>query len=140
MVVVWRPCCAGYFDCADLVDTFLLYRKPQDRPTGQTAKTEKFRPYACLITQDEQALRYPIIHTIWRIGRSRNNEMTLNDSSISCRHAEIRRNADGHLILLDTNSANGLFVNNEKILEHILQEGDIIEIGDSSLRFYAAPC
>jgi len=118
---------------------FLLYRRADGKSANPASTTEKFRPYAYLVTQDEKGLRYPIIHTVWRIGRSRDNEMTLNDNSISRRHAEIQRDNNGHFILLDTSSANGLFVNNEKIRQHTLQEGDIIEIGDISLRFTQRP-
>ncbi|NIO84343.1 MAG: FHA domain-containing protein, partial [Candidatus Aminicenantes bacterium] len=52
---------------------------------------EQFRPYAYLISQTENAKRYPITRTTWRIGRSMDNEMTLPDNSISRRHAEIQR-------------------------------------------------
>ncbi len=65
--------------------------------------------------------------------------MTLDDNSILRRHAEIQRDSNGRFILLDTNSANGLFVNNEKKLKHTLQEGDIIEMGDIALRFTQHP-
>ena len=122
-----------------LFTLFLLYKKPVAKSESQPSKQEEFRPYAYLVTQDEKGLRYPIIRTIWRIGRSRDNEMTLNDHSISRRHAEIQRDSNGQFILLDTNSSNGLFVNDEKISKHILQEGDIIEIGDISLRFTQRP-
>lgn len=121
-----------------LLTLFLLYKKPATKPEKESSRQDEFRPYAYLIAQDEQ-LRYPVTRTIWRIGRSRDNEMTLNDSSISRRHAEIQRDNKGNFILLDTNSSNGVFVNNEKVTVHQLKEGDMIEIGDVCLRFTQRP-
>jgi pSer/pThr/pTyr-binding forkhead associated (FHA) protein len=65
--------------------------------------------------------------------------MTINDSSVSRRHAEIQRYNNGKFVLFDRDSTNGVFVNNRKISKHRLEEGDIIEIGDVFLRFTQHP-
>ncbi|MFQ5660827.1 MAG: FHA domain-containing protein [Gammaproteobacteria bacterium] len=95
----------------------------------------EFRPFAYLVVQDEKRTRYPITSTTWRIGRTRDNELTLQDSSVSRRHAEIQRYSNGKFIIFDVDSLNGVYVNEEKIKKKRLQEGDIIEIGDIYLRF-----
>jgi hypothetical protein len=99
----------------------------------------EFKPYAYLVVQDETKKRYPITNTIWRIGRGTDNEMTLRDSSVSRRHAEIDRDKGDVFTIIDLDSTNGVYVNNEKIRKHILHEGDIIEIGDINLRFTLLP-
>jgi hypothetical protein len=116
----------------------LTRRQTPVKSTGTTSPAE-FKPYAYLIAQDEKATRYPITRTTWRIGRSRDNEMTLDDNSISRRHAEIQRLANGRFMLSDRDSLNGVFVNDHKVNRHILSEGDIIEIGDFFLRFTQNP-
>ena len=73
------------------------------------------KPLAYLITQEEKSKSYPITSSTWRIGRSRDNEMTLADNSISRRHAEIQRESDGKFVLYDRGSSNGVFINNKKI-------------------------
>ena len=93
------------------------------------------KPYAFLITHDEPMVRYPIIRSTCRLGRSKNNEITLRDASISRRHAEIHRDTGDEFSLIDLNSLNGVFVNGEKIGKYKLNEGDVIEIGDVELRF-----
>ena len=122
-----------------LISLLLLSRKSVPAQPVNTVKRELTKPFAYLIAQDEKATRYPVTSTIWRIGRSMDNEMTINDSSISRRHAEIQRSNSGKFVLYDRESTNGVFVNNKKINKHKLEEGDIIEIGDIYLRFTQHP-
>lgn len=94
---------------------------------------------AYLVTQDQYSRPYLVTHRTCRIGRSRDNEMFINDSSISRKHAEIRRGRNGKYVLYDRNSTNGVFVNRTRICKHTLQEGDIVEIGDVILKFTEHP-
>lgn len=114
-----------------LITLFLLWHR---RPEPNQAKSE-YKPYAYLITNDEHKTRYPITRTIWRIGRSKDNELSLSDTSLSRRHAEIHRNTNGTFDIVDMNSMNGVYINNEKIGKAELHEGDIVEIGDVFLHF-----
>jgi Mg-chelatase subunit ChlD len=115
-----------------LITLFLLWRKP-----GQQVISLKneYRPYAYLIANDANGTRYPITRTICRIGRSKDNELNLDDTSVSRRHAEIHRNSDGTFDIIDMNSMNGVYVNNEKVGKAELHEGDVLEIGDFFLNF-----
>jgi hypothetical protein len=114
-----------------LVITYQQGRKKHASDSGIT----EFKPYAYLVLQDETKKRYPITRTTWRIGRGKDNEMTLKDSSISRRHAEIHREKGDIFTLYDLESLNGVYVNNNKVSKVILHEGDIIEIGDINFRF-----
>ena len=121
------------------VATFVMMLKRQNKNQGNIMNFPEIKPYAFLITQDESKARYPITRTTCRLGRSKNNEITLRDSSVSRRHAEIHRDKGDEFTLIDLNSLNGVFVNNEKIGRYKLKEGDIVEIGDISLRFTFMP-
>jgi pSer/pThr/pTyr-binding forkhead associated (FHA) protein len=69
-----------------------------------------------------------------RIGRSNNNDITVNDSSVSSIHAELE--PEGlHFYLTDFNSRNGTFVNKELVISRRLSHGDVISIGNHSLIF-----
>jgi signal transduction histidine kinase len=68
------------------------------------------------------------------LGREATNEVQLNDSEISRRHAEVRRTAEG-LVLADLSSSNGTFVNTEKIGERLLRNGDRVQVGRTLLLF-----
>jgi hypothetical protein len=123
-----------------LLTLYMLFRKQQPVDTGRkNVAYAEIKPLAYLITQDEKAKRYPVTSSTWRIGRSLDNEMTIADSSISRRHAEIHRELDGQFVVYDRGSTNGVYVNNKKISKHRLAEGDIIEMGDIFLRFTQNP-
>jgi FHA domain-containing protein/von Willebrand factor type A domain-containing protein len=115
-----------------LITLFLLWNR---RPETKIISDSNYKPYAYLIADDGNETRYPITRTIWRIGRSKDNELTLNDTSLSRRHAEIHRNSNGTFDIIDMNSMNGVYINNEKIGKSELHEGDVLEIGDIFLHF-----
>jgi hypothetical protein len=71
------------------------------------------------------------------IGRGADATIRLQDSSVSRRHAEIRPNADGYVVV-DLGSTNGTRVNGAGITERQLRDGDTISVGDSQLRFEAS--
>jgi len=63
------------------------------------------------------------------IGRDKDCQYNLNHSSVSRKHCEIKIEGE-KLLLKDLSSKNGTFVNGEKIQSIILEEGDIIRIGE----------
>ena len=63
------------------------------------------------------------------IGRLGDNEVQLEEGSVSSRHAEIVVE-DGQVLLRDLGSTNGTFLNGEQVTgEHPLKEGDEIYFG-----------
>ena len=76
------------------------------------------------------------------IGRAPDNTVVLNDPRASRYHAHIRQQ-DGSYVIVDgrpggARSANHVFVNGEQRLEHVLADGDRVQIGASHLRFAQA--
>ncbi|MDX1519962.1 MAG: FHA domain-containing protein, partial [Gammaproteobacteria bacterium] len=112
----------------------ISYIKPRERDLPQVQLGD-LKPYAYLVLQDESKRRYPITRTTWRIGRSKDNELSLDDNSISRRHAEIHRSQGDEFTIIDLDSLNGVFINSEKVKIQQLKEGDIVEIGDVDFRF-----
>lgn len=117
-----------------LVALILMYRRQAGQVPASVVPIAERKP-AWLIRQDGSNKRFPITTATCRIGRSRENEMTLADNSVSRRHAEIRRTFDGQYVLYDRDSTNGVYVNDQKIRQHYLSEGDVIEIGDVFIIF-----
>jgi hypothetical protein len=68
------------------------------------------------------------------IGRVEENDIVLNDTSVSRRHARIEPQGNS-AELFDENSANGVFVNGQRITRQILSAGDRVHIGRVSLRY-----
>jgi len=83
---------------------------------------------------DSAKMRYPLTRDRIVIGRDIKNDILLNDESVSRSHAEIIRTEAGY-IMKDMNSKNGLFINNQRVQEHVLCEGDAITIGDLDFIF-----
>lgn len=68
-----------------------------------------------------------------KIGRSKENDIVIDDDTkVSRHHAELFHDDDGNTFITDLNSANGTFVNGDKINgTHLLKDLDIIVIGKS---------
>lgn len=69
-----------------------------------------------------------------RIGRSRENDIVLNDPIVSRHHAFIEVHGRD-VIVHDLNSRNGIFVNRLRVKEAPLSDGDILMIGPFELVF-----
>lgn len=69
-----------------------------------------------------------------RLGRDSFSDIVLEDKQVSRHHAEIRREAKGY-VLYDLQSKNGTSVNGKRIAEHLLRDGDEIQIGQTVLVF-----
>jgi predicted RNA-binding Zn-ribbon protein involved in translation (DUF1610 family) len=69
-----------------------------------------------------------------RIGRSLSADVRFDDPTVSRRHALIVRGSDGCRVL-DDRSLNGVFVNGERVVSQLLEDGDEIVIGRYRLRF-----
>ena len=66
-------------------------------------------------------------------GRSQ-GDIIINDNEISGTHCQIKFSSNSHHVL-DMNSTNGTFVNNERIIKCRLRHNDVISIGKSSICF-----
>ncbi len=70
------------------------------------------------------------------VGRAAECAVTLTDTSVSRRHAELRPTNEGWVVV-DLGSTNGTRVNGVTISERTLKDGDLITVGDVQLRFEA---
>ena len=70
-------------------------------------------------------------------GRHPESEIFLDDVTVSRRHAEFRRTADGYTVA-DVGSLNGTYVNRDRIDEVALQGGDEVQIGKYRLVYFAS--
>lgn len=79
--------------------------------------------------------RRELVAGIVTIGRHASNTIMLNDTQASSRHAELRSDGAGY-VLIDLGSTNGTRVNGQPIAAHtphLLRGGDVITIGDTSM-------
>jgi hypothetical protein len=67
-----------------------------------------------------------------RIGRHVDNEVVINDTSVSRYHAELFIQTDGSVSFTDLDSTNGSFVNGKRVKGTIpLEKNDIVKVGTS---------
>jgi pSer/pThr/pTyr-binding forkhead associated (FHA) protein len=68
------------------------------------------------------------------VGSDARNHVVVDDPAVAGEHAEIMAIGNDH-ILEDLRSASGTFINGNRVQRHILQHGDVIELGRFYLRY-----
>ena len=122
---------------------FLLFafgRRPQSAPVTSLTSTEaaggSAAVYGWLEMLDGNATRHPIKTSNARIGRHRDNDVCLQNDTISRRHAVLHYNPDTkRFVITDLGGDNGVVVNKVRQKSHELNDGDLIELGEVRLRF-----
>ncbi len=72
------------------------------------------------------------------VGRGSDNDLCLRDDSVSKIHAALVVNREGTLLVSDTGSTNGTFINGRRISygeARQVEEGDVVSFGDIEVRF-----
>lgn len=72
------------------------------------------------------------------VGRGADNELQLNDPSVSKIHAALVMNREGTLLVADTGSTNGTYINGRRIAygeARQIEDGDVVGFGNIEVRF-----
>jgi hypothetical protein len=69
------------------------------------------------------------------IGRGDESDIVLEDPAVSCVHAIVTRDEAGTYRIRDHDSVNGVYVNGQRITEHMLEDGEDIQVGMTWLAF-----
>jgi hypothetical protein len=81
---------------------------------------------------------FPLVDEAYAIGRHPENEIRIDDSTVSTVHALITRTKDGFAVQ-DAQSRNGTFVNGERVTApRLLVDADVIRLGKVLLTFNLA--
>jgi ABC-type multidrug transport system ATPase subunit len=109
--------------------------RPPDTLHLQPEAEPAMRPRLQLVL-DQYAVKDHVLEgTRMELGRlSGRGRVSIDDPSISDRHAELTLTNEGRVILRDLGSVHGTFVNGEPIREKLLQEGDLIQLGRCQTR------
>lgn len=72
----------------------------------------------------------------WIVGKGDDARIMLSDSGVSRRHAKIVSSSDGMVVIIDLESTNGTYVNDQRVEMSPLREGMRVGIGpDAELTF-----
>jgi hypothetical protein len=72
------------------------------------------------------------------VGRASDNDLILNDKSVSKIHAALVMNREGTLMVADTGSTNGTYINGRRIAygeARQIEDGDVVGFGNIEVRF-----
>jgi diguanylate cyclase (GGDEF)-like protein len=104
---------------------------------------EELRPQRagqdCLVViyssdQRQFGKRYVLGDEPLTVGRGQENRIVLDNDSVSRRHCRVeKRNSNWYVVDLD--STNGTYVNDDQVTEYPLRRGDQIKIGDTIVKF-----
>src|ERR1700682_6360183 len=81
---------------------------------------------------NNQGMRIELESDTLSLGRDAANDVRLNDTEVSRRHAEVHR-AAGSFTLTDLESSNGTFVNGKQVRSHELANGDEVQLGSTMM-------
>ena len=102
---------------------------PSDRDKMKARQYAWLNPYGV-----DLRAGYPLTRPLTIIGRESNADILINDLSVSRKHAQILYTGGG-FILKDLDSNNGTFINNQRIEETYLADGDMVTIGEIKFVF-----
>ena len=85
----------------------------------------------------DRSISHPLARRT-RIGRAPGCELHIDSSSVSRHHALILAGTR-EAIIEDLNSTNGVILNGRKVTRQVLNDGDIVTIGEIQFRFVAKP-
>jgi len=107
-------------------------RKGRYEVTAEVKEGPEGLPAASLVLADGSRIvlgAEPI-----EIGRLPESTVVLSDPNVSRRHAEIRRRGSD-VVVADLRSTNGTRVNGVPVRERVLEDGDEITVGTTTVRF-----
>jgi len=74
------------------------------------------------------------VHESITLGREPGAGMRVLDAAVSRRHASIAPARSGGWLVIDLESSNGTFVNGKRIRQARIESGDLLQLGDTTLR------
>ncbi|CAN5767314.1 hypothetical protein BH18ACI4_BH18ACI4_19920 [soil metagenome] len=97
---------------------------------------------AARVTRRDDTVEIPLIFKPGgkrlNVGRVPDNDLSLNDTSVSKIHATLLLNVEGTLLVADTGSTNGTYINGRRIAygeARQIEAGDVVGFGDVEVRF-----
>lgn len=108
---------------------------PEDDLRIPMAELSKENAVLIVRAGSQQGERFDLIEDITRLGRHPESEISLDDITVSRRHAEVQRIESGYVVA-DSGSLNGTYVNQERVERSELRHGDEVQIGKFRFVFF----
>ncbi|MBI2027071.1 MAG: FHA domain-containing protein [Deltaproteobacteria bacterium] len=107
----------------------VIYNNPVNAPPlhEEEARLE-------IVSGPEEGTLFQLVGGQVKLGRHSDNDIILKDLKASRFHAVIEKK-HGHFIVRDLESQNGIYVNNQRVVESELSAGDFLSIGQVVLKY-----
>jgi hypothetical protein len=113
--------------------TVVVGSPPAEAPTGATVVLPLAPPKLVASDRKEGGEEVSLL-PLTLLGRTPDNHVQINQPDVSRRHAEISFSERGY-VLRDLGSENGTFVNGRRVEEHVLADGDHVQVGTRRFTF-----
>jgi hypothetical protein len=104
-------------------------------PAGGTRVIERAPKHlAMLVDRTRPDNKFDLKGTV-NVGRGKDNQIVLDHPTVSRQHAWVKAEGEDFFVF-DVGSANGTFVNDERVEEpHRLENGDVVRFGETEFVF-----
>jgi adenylate cyclase len=80
--------------------------------------------------------QFPLVGKTLSLGRAKDNTVVFTSNKVSRRHALVHAQGNSEFCLVDLGSSNGTHLNGRRVIHPVmLQDGDVIQIGEESMVF-----
>jgi two-component system, cell cycle response regulator len=109
-----------------------ITRVQKDPPGTVKARTSRDQAYLIVLAGSAMGEMYKLAHNPTVIGRGQNAHVRMIDEGISREHCEISVEGE-NMVLRDLGSTNGTFCQGARIDRHVLEDGDKILVGSTTV-------
>ena len=86
------------------------------------------------LNEEFQGQSFRLDSEVFRLGRAESNDLAMDDSLVSGSHCYFVFR-DERWYVVDDHSTNGTSVNGTEVLESVLNDGDVVTVGETKFRF-----
>ena len=91
-------------------------------------------PKLTILSEQHRGKTFELTKDLYTVGRIEERDICIVDPTISTYHGSFVKSGNTY-ILKDNNSTNGSRVNNEPVVEKLLKNSDIIQLGDVEMLY-----
>jgi pSer/pThr/pTyr-binding forkhead associated (FHA) protein len=84
------------------------------------------------------AINHYVLEQSLSIGRGPENNIRIDDPTLSAAHAVFESKPEGGYQVRDLNSTNGVLYKGRKVVTHHLSEGDVLVLGTHDMKFVSS--
>ena len=105
-----------------------------DKTKQNNTENQNTMPRVIIYSESQETQYLPLNEGTVTIGRKKDNDIQIDDPSVSAYHAKLVSFFKPTYVQ-DLRSTNGTYVNGARVMEHTLENDDVITIGEHKIVF-----